>query len=155
MSRVTVEIENRSSLPLDTGALAGTAERILAAVGIDGGELGLIFVGEQEMESLNRRHMGREGVTDVLAFPIDAPEAGGTGGEAPLLLGDVIICPEVAAAQAAGAGETTARELCLLLVHGILHLTGADHERDQGEMEATQRRLFEQECRRYGEAAGE
>ena len=83
------------------------------------------------MAGLNREWMGHDGPTDVLAWPLDgaAPDAvaGGLPG-VPLLLGDVAVCPAVAGRQAATAGHDLADELALLVVHGVLHVLGHDHD---------------------------
>ncbi|MEO7398941.1 MAG: rRNA maturation RNase YbeY [Ilumatobacteraceae bacterium] len=120
------------------------AEQVLHAEGIRGGtELSLIFVGESDIAELNESFLGRSGPTDVLSFPIDAAEldlgmmtAGASRGpdrapfdpsDLPLLLGDVVICPAVAVAQAPAHAGTADDELALLVVHGILHVLGHDH----------------------------
>ena len=122
-------------------------------------ELSLLFVGEAAMAELNGRHMGAEGPTDVLAFPSDDdgleqgrwPDNGTTGpdrpttpiDELPTLLGDVVVCPAVAARQAAEHGGTPHHrgelddEIALLVVHGILHILGLDHAEPE-ETEAMQ-----------------
>jgi probable rRNA maturation factor len=116
--------------------LDGDRWRALAgAVLIDegaAGELDLAFVTEDEMADLNRAHMGREGPTDVLAFPLDG-EAGEEDGndQIPRLLGDVVICPSVARDHAAEHGVGVEDELALLVVHGVLHVLGWDHATDE------------------------
>ncbi len=145
------------------------AESVLEAQGVPRrGELSVLFVDEAEMAALNDRHMGSTGPTDVLAFPLEDEglEAGrwpdnGTSGpdrpgpedddDMPLLLGDVVVCPAVAARQApehAGGphhGGTTDDEIALLIVHGILHILGMDHaEPEETEaMQARERELLE------------
>ncbi len=100
------------------------------------------------MEELHVRYMGEEGPTDVLAFPQDDafdPSAPDSGEDDPaLLLGDVVLCPEIARRQAAKAGHSTERELHLLCTHGILHLLGYDHAEpeEEREMWAVQSRLL-------------
>lgn len=91
----------------------------------DGMELSVLCVDADDIGRLNAHHMGKEGPTDVLAFPMDLP--GETLPGEPSILGDVVLCPSVAAAQAAEHGKTFKAELDLLLVHGILHLLGHDH----------------------------
>ena len=172
MSVPEVQAEDRSGYGIDTERAAGMAAALLARLGYSGGELGVTYVTTGEMEELNAEYMGREGATDVLSFPLDAGavevEAGfmaefqaeekalvadllqntGTGSdEVPLLLGDVVICPEVAETRAAHHGNTANQELCLLLIHGILHIAGFDHETDNGEMEKIQGKLFAEMCR--------
>ena len=115
---VTVEVENRSGAEVDETAAVELARRVLAAEGVDDGELGLAFAGPEEMRALKRDHLGIDEPTDVLSFPID--EDGSVPG--PRELGDVVICPE----------ETS--DLAEATVHGVLHLCGYDHETDDGEM---------------------
>jgi probable rRNA maturation factor len=100
----------------------------LAAAGVDGDlHLAIAFVGEAEIQELNRDHRDRDRPTDVLSFPIDGdgPAAG------PRELGDVVICPE------------HTEDLAEAVVHGVLHLCGYDHETDGGEMLALQNRVME------------
>lgn len=85
----------------------------------------LLLVDEATMANLNATHMGAQGPTDVLAFPMDEP--GSTPPDVPAILGDVVLCPAVAHAQAARGDRAGAREVELLVVHGILHLLGMDH----------------------------
>ena len=91
-------------------------------------ELSIAVVDLAEMTELNQRYRGMEGPTDVLSFGCDDPCAVVADGE-PVTLGDVVIAPEVAQAQAAEYGHTVEEELNLLLVHGVLHLLGYDHEK--------------------------
>jgi probable rRNA maturation factor len=93
-------------------------------------ELSVALVSEEEMAGLNRQYRGTEGPTDVLSFGCDDPCPTGPG-EA-VTLGDVVIAPDVALAQAAEFGTTAEAELNLLLVHGVLHLLGYDHDTDEG-----------------------
>lgn len=93
-------------------------------------ELSLALVDPEEMAGLNERFRGVDDATDVLSFGCDDPCAA-SGGE-PIALGDVVIAPAVAAANAAAADTTVEAELDLLLVHGILHLLGYEHESDEG-----------------------
>jgi probable rRNA maturation factor len=112
-----VVLSDRQSLPADHQALIRLAERTLDAEGAGSGELSLSLVTAGEMEELHQRYLGEAGPTDVLAFAMDEDD----------LLGDVVICPEVAATQNADLAE----ELRLLVVHGILHILGYDHEEDE------------------------
>ena len=109
----------------------------------DNSELSIAIVALAEMTELNTGHRGKEGPTDVLSFPMDDEETV-LGPDEPVLLGDVIIAPEVAEAQAAEYGHTVEEELNLLLVHGVLHLLGYDHESDEdaGVMQARERALL-------------
>lgn len=129
----------------DLPALQGLAEGAVAAMVTGDVELAVRFVDEATIAELNEGYLGHLGPTDVLSFPIEeAPlEAVATDGP-PLLLGDVVICPAVAARNAPTHAGTTEDELALLLVHGILHLFGLDHEDDDEaeEMEAKERELL-------------
>ncbi|HWH33485.1 MAG TPA: rRNA maturation RNase YbeY [Egibacteraceae bacterium] len=111
---------------VDVERLQRLARHVLADRRVpDGMELSVLCVDADDMAELNGHHMGKQGPTDVLAFPMDLP--GETLPGEPAILGDVVLCPAVAAAQAAEHGKTFAAELELLLVHGILHLLGHDH----------------------------
>lgn len=111
---VTVELENRSGEPVEEDAAIALARSVLAAEGIDAGELGLAFVGPDEMRRLKREHLGIDEATDVLSFPLDGREELPEG--LPRALGDVVLCPQVV-----GDGWRAP------LVHGLLHLLGYDH----------------------------
>lgn len=104
----------------------GLAERALASEGVTSGELNLLFLDEAAMAELNVQHMGNQGPTDVLAFPIDGDGEADHGG-VPVLLGDVIICPSVARRNAQLHGVGFDDEVALLVVHGLLHVLGHDH----------------------------
>jgi probable rRNA maturation factor len=132
VSRVSVVDEQ--DIGVDTGRLAALADHVLAALGVPRElELSVTCVDVEAMTALNAEHMGATRPTDVLAFPIDAPDEVTPG--VPGLLGDVVLCPLVAHGQAADHGRTASGEVDLLLVHGILHLLGHDHaepdERDR------------------------
>jgi probable rRNA maturation factor len=111
---IAVEISNRSGERVEEDAAADLARGILRAEGIDDGELGLAFVGPDEMRALKREHLGIDETTDVLSFPLDGRDAIPLG--VPRALGDVVLCPQV-------VGEEWRRPL----VHGLLHLLGYDH----------------------------
>ncbi|MDQ1445323.1 MAG: putative rRNA maturation factor [Acidimicrobiaceae bacterium] len=150
--------------PVDTMGLILLAEKVLAAEGVRGdAELSILFVDEQAIADLNKRFAGKDGPTDVLSFPIDeepveggrSPDSGGSGpgdmptepSDLPTLLGDIVICPAVAARNVAEGlhddrAATYEDELALLVVHGILHLMGMDHVDDE---EATAMEKREQE----------
>ncbi|HEY7930909.1 MAG TPA: rRNA maturation RNase YbeY [Acidimicrobiales bacterium] len=146
-----VELDLDRWVALANGALVDEGVRGLA-------EVSLIFADEATIADLNQRFMGKVGPTDVLSFPIDAepelsgrvPDAGGTGpGEPPLseipqLVGDVVICPAVAARNAVEHECTLDDEMALLVVHGVLHLLGWDHVIDDEaeKMEARERELL-------------
>jgi probable rRNA maturation factor len=117
-----------------------------AVIGDEGarGELTLTFVDGEEMHALNAEHMGVEGPTDVLSFPLDAADAAVPDG-VPVLLGDVVVCPVVAAEQAPQHAGTLDDELALLVVHGVLHVLGHDHvtPAETEMMQARERELLE------------
>jgi probable rRNA maturation factor len=113
-----VLISNRQDLDLDEAALAALAERTLVAEGKDNGELSISFVTPDEMAQLHEQYAGEPEPTDVLSFPLD--EDG--------LLGDVIVCPDEAQRN---NPQNSVGELRLLVVHGILHLLGYEHEEEK------------------------
>jgi probable rRNA maturation factor len=113
----TVLVSDRQAMAVDEAALVELAIRTLAEEGAGAVELSISFVEPGEMATLHARYLGEEGATDVLSFTMD--EEG--------LLGDVVICPEVAAGQNADITS----EIRLLVVHGILHLLGYDHQEDE------------------------
>jgi len=121
-------ISHRQPEPLDLSAFERLAAFVLDREDApDGVELSLAIVSLAEIEDLNRKYRGKDGPTDVLSFPCDDPCPVAEAGE-PVALGDVIIAPEVAEAQAAEFGHTVEEELNLLLVHGVLHLLGYEHD---------------------------
>jgi len=145
--------------PIDLERWVGLAQHALTDEGVRGlAEVSLIFSDELTIASLNSQFMGKDGPTDVLSFPIDAepepsgrvPDAGGSGpGEPPLpeiprLVGDIVICPTVAARNAVEHECSLEDELALLIVHGVLHLLDWDHAvDDEAElMEARERELL-------------
>ena len=91
------------------------------------GELTLTFVDRDEIAALNAEHMGKNGPTDVLSFPLDAADDECGDPDVPVLLGDVVVCPDVAREQAPDHAGTLDDELALLVVHGVLHVVGHDH----------------------------
>jgi probable rRNA maturation factor len=147
---LSIEIANESGVDVDTDAVLAVARHALDEMGVNPlAELSILLVDVDYMTELNHRWMGGDGPTDVLAFPMDEGSVDhgpseGNGGE-PALLGDIVVCPEVAAKQAAGAGHSAANELHLLTVHGLLHLLGYDHAEpdEEREMFALQARLLE------------
>jgi probable rRNA maturation factor len=122
---VVVCTNEQSDVDVDADRWAELARRVLAAERVDG-ELTLTFVDREEIAALNAEHMGVEGPTDVLSFPLDAGD-GPAGGGVPVLLGDVVVCPAVAAEAAPHHAGTLDDELALLVVHGVLHVLGHDH----------------------------
>lgn len=119
----------------DQARLDRQARVILSDVGEASAELGILFVGDQRMRSLNRQYRGKDRTTDVLAFALrEAPHSSST------VLGDVVIAVPTAVRQAKEGQRSLDEELTVLLVHGILHLCGYDHERSEKEARRMQRR---------------
>lgn len=146
---MSTEIANESGAEVDETALAELATFVLAEMGVNPlAELSVLLVDEQYMTSLHERWMGEPGPTDVLAFPMDELETsrGKDDEDEPTaaLLGDVVLCPSVAAKQATTAGHSAEAELHLLATHGILHLLGYDHgvPEEEREMFGLQARLL-------------
>jgi len=117
-------VSDRQSMPVDIDVLVELARATLRGEGLDRVELSVSFVEPAEIEELHVRFMDEPGPTDVLSFPLDLDDVDEEGVR---MLGDVVIAPSVAAANNPGEPEA---ELRLLLVHGILHLLGYDHEGD-------------------------
>jgi probable rRNA maturation factor len=133
-------VEGAEAAGVDADALRALALALLEAEGVAGPwALGIAFVGEGEMRALNAEHRGLDEVTDVLAFPLDGRDELPPGFERQL--GDVVVCQPQAVRQAAEAGDAPLDELRTLVVHGLLHLLGHDHELDGGEMFARQDEL--------------
>ena len=155
--------DEQHTIAVDGARWGLLAEQVLGAEGVTGDvELSILFVDTATISTLNREFMGGDGPTDVLSFPIDGelaqsgrwPDEGGSGPDArgpdvddlPLLLGDIVVCPEVAATNAPTHAGTLDDEIALLVVHGILHLLGLDHASDDERMamQARERLLLEQ-----------
>ncbi len=159
--------DEQQAHPVDVARWAALARQVLAARGVKGEtEVSLLFVDEDAIAALNEQFLGKAGPTDVLSFPIEdepvssgrSPDFGGSGpGADPeevtlTLLGDVVVCPAVAARNADEHEVSVDDEVALLVVHGLLHLLGMDHE-DEAEaerMEALERQLLD----RFYRAAG-
>jgi rRNA maturation RNase YbeY len=132
-----LEVEGAEAHGLDPAALERLALALLAAEGVAGAcALGIAFVAEAEMQALNAEHRALAEVTDVLSFPLDGRDELPPGLERQL--GDVVICHAQAVRQAAEAGIEPVAEVRTLVLHGLLHLLGYDHEVDAGEMLARQ-----------------
>jgi probable rRNA maturation factor len=158
---MSIEIANESGYEVDADVIVAVARHTLSQMGVNPlAELSVLLVDSQYMAELNHRWMGKDGPTDVLAFPmventIDHGPAEATG--APTLLGDIVLCPEVATAQALKYGNPDPRmrrdqdegeavrpadgqygfadELNMLTIHGVLHLLGYDHAEPEEERE--------------------
>ena len=143
---MSIEINNESGIAVDEQAIQRLAVYALDQLHVHpDAELAIVFVDEAAMEQLHVQWMDEPGPTDVLSFPMDELRPGTDEEESPAgLLGDVVLCPQVAARQAVTAGHTTQEELLLLTTHGILHLLGYDHAEpdEEKEMFALQRRLL-------------
>ena len=134
---VTIELENRSGVAVDEAAAIALARSVLAAEGVAEAELGLAFVGPEEMRALKREHLGIDEATDVLAFPIDGRDELPPG--VPRQLGDAVLCPHV-------VGDAWREPL----VHGLLHLLGYEHGSEMEAREAVHRRRATSSPRRSG-----
>jgi len=111
---IDVEVENRSGIDVDEDGAVELVRRVLAAEGVDSGEVGLAFVSPKESRALKSEHLGIDEATDALAFPVDGLEELPAG--LPRQLGDVVVCPEVVGAEWQAP-----------IVHAVLHLVGYDH----------------------------
>ncbi len=125
-----VEVDNRSSVPVESAPLVAQAEFVIDRLGLHAEvELAISLVDPAEITVLHERWMELPGPTDVLSFPMDELRVSQPGQVAQAgILGDVVMCPQVAAEQGQAAGHGLTGELELLLTHGILHLLGHDHE---------------------------
>ena len=122
---------------LATRALETKLGNLLRSIGLHNAELSVLFVGDRAMRSLNRRYRGKDKTTDVLSFSL---REGAFSHIQPHILGDIVIAVPTAARQAAEAGHAFGREIEALLVHGLLHLLGYDHERSGDEARRMKRR---------------
>jgi probable rRNA maturation factor len=120
---IEVEVDNRSGVAVDEASAIALARDVLAAEGVESGELGLGFVAPDEIRALKAEHLGIDEATDVLSFPLDGRDELPEG--VPRALGDIVLCPQV-------VGDDWREPL----VHGLLHLLGHDHG---DEMEARER----------------
>jgi probable rRNA maturation factor len=128
-----VLVSDRQESPVDVDGLVELARRTLLAEGLAEGELSLSFVDEAEIEDLHVRYLHEPGPTDVLSFPLDGEDERGVR-----VLGDVVIAPAVAARN---NPDDPAAELRLLVVHGVLHLLGYDHEEEEEKAQMWARQL--------------
>jgi probable rRNA maturation factor len=158
---LSVEVNNESGVAIDERALTQLGRFVLDALRIDPlAELSVLLVDPDTMAALHQQWMDLPGPTDVMAFPMDAADGpaerfdpsappGTDEGRAEAMLGDVVLCPAVAADQATSAGHSTEAELHLLCTHGILHLLGYDHgdPDEEREMFELQSRLVQEWAR--------
>ena len=146
---MSIEVANESGVDVDSDHVLAVARYALDEMGVNPlAELSVLLVDIEYMTELHDRWMGGDGPTDVLAFPMDESSVDhgpseATGGE-PALLGDIVLCPEVAAQAGRAAGHGADDELHLLTVHGVLHLLGYDHAEpdEEREMFTLQARLL-------------
>jgi probable rRNA maturation factor len=137
---MSIEVANESDRVVDEESLVAVARHVLDTMGVSPlAELSLMLVDVEHMTELHVKWMDLPGPTDVMAFPMDELNLRGSrgagnapqdklGDTGPVLLGDVVLCPDIAATQAKDAGHSTEDELQLLTTHGVLHLLGFDHE---------------------------
>ena len=161
-------IDEQTAHPIELERWVDLARAVLHDCGVRGdAELSLLFVEELTMAELNKRFMGADGSTDVLSFPIDDPidpgrwpDSGSTGpdreppeiSELPMLLGDVVVCPAIAARQAPDHAGSYDDEVALLIVHGVLHVLGMDHADpdEEAAMQARERELLDRHHHQRG-----
>ena len=144
---MSIEINNESALAVDEVRVLALATFALDRMHLHPDtDLAIVFVDEPAMEVLHVQWMDEPGPTDVLSFPMDELRPGSEGQLTPAgLLGDIVVCPQVAAAQAEVAGHDTINEILLLTTHGVLHLLGFDHAEpeEEKEMFGLQREILE------------
>ena len=143
---MTIEINNESAIEIDETRLLRLADFVLGELNVSvDADLSIILVDEGAMEALHVQWMDEPGPTDVLSFPMDELRPGTDDAPTPPgLLGDIVLCPQVAETPAQAAGHSTLDELLLLTTHGLLHLLGFDHAEpeDEKEMFGLQRELL-------------
>jgi probable rRNA maturation factor len=143
---MSIEVNNESTYSVDDAALQRLATYCLDAMRVHAdADIAIVLVDEAAMEQLHVQWMGEPGPTDVLSFPMDELRPGNDDVVTPPgVLGDVVLCPQVAEMQAEGAGHSIMDELLMLTAHGILHLLGFDHAdpEEEKEMFSLQRDLL-------------
>ncbi|MEC5167971.1 rRNA maturation RNase YbeY [Glaciihabitans sp. GrIS 2.15] len=134
---MSIEINNESVIPVDEVALQRLSTYALDFLHVHpDAELAIVLVDEGAMEQLHLQWMDEPGPTDVLSFPMDELRPGTEESMTPAgLLGDIVLCPQVAVSQAEAAGHSPLDEMLLLTTHGILHLLGFDHAEPDEEKE--------------------
>ena len=147
---MSIEVANESGLDVAEDELISVARFVIDKMNVHPeAELSMVLLDSTSMADLHMRWMDLPGPTDVMSFPMDELEPAGrpdTPEPGPAMLGDIVLCPEFAAEQAAAAGHSLGHELALLTVHGVLHLLGYDHAEadEEKEMFALQRQLLEE-----------
>lgn len=125
---MTIEIRNETTAVLDEREFVELARFVFESMHLNPAtEMSILFVDEEAMEKLHVQWLDLPGPTDVMSFPMDELRPGDGKTTMEGVLGDLVICPWVAAQQAAAAGHSTMQEMMLLTIHGILHLLGYDH----------------------------
>lgn len=134
---MTIEISNESGIAVDETVLLRLMENNLAELHVSpDADVAILLVDEGAMEALHVQWMDEPGPTDVLSFPMDELRPGTDEMPTPAgLLGDIVLCPQVAETQAVAAGHSTMDELVMLTTHGLLHLLGFDHAEPEEERE--------------------
>ena len=143
---MTTEVNNETDVEVDGAEFAALADHVLRAMHVNPrAELNILVIDPEPMEELHVRWLDLPGPTDVMSFPMDELRPGTPETETPAgTLGDIVLCPQVAAKQALDAGHSAVEEMLLLTTHGILHLLGYDHAEaeEKKEMFDLQRRLL-------------
>ena len=130
-----IDLDNQTDLHLDLSKLEQIAEALSSK------EVELLIVDDETIHALNTEHRGKESITDVLSFPLEAPFTEQSMFEMPL--GSIIIAASFVKEKAVHFGHTEEDEAALLFIHGMLHLLGFDHETDDGEMRVREKELIE------------
>ena len=145
---MSIEISNESEIQVDTDRVLALATSVREALKLHPMvDVGIIFVDEEPMTDLHVKWMDEPGPTDVLSFPMDELRPGSDLVPSPEgVLGDIVVCPQVAQKQAEAAGHPAINEILLLVTHGMLHLVGFDHAEpeEEKEMFALQRKLLDE-----------
>src|ERR1700716_3390929 len=145
---MSIEVSNESGIGVSEEELVSVARFVIRKMKVHpAAELSMVLLDTAAMADLHMRWMDLPGPTDVMSFPMDELEPGGRPDApepGPSMLGDIVLCPEFAAEQAAAAGHSLGHELALLTVHGVLHLLGYDHAEpdEEQEMFALQSKLL-------------
>jgi probable rRNA maturation factor len=134
---VSIELSNESEIEIDLDRVQALATHVREELKLHTQvDIGVIFVDEEPMTELHIKWMDEPGPTDVLSFPMDELRPGSDLVPSPEgILGDIVVCPQVAAEQAIKAGHSTMEEILLLVTHGMLHLVGFDHAEPEEEKE--------------------
>ena len=134
---MSTEVNNETGVAIDAAEFAALADHVLRVMHVNPrAELSILFIDPEPMAELHERWLDLPGPTDVMSFPMDELRPGSADSPTPAgTLGDIVLCPQVAAKQALAAGHSAVEEMLLLTVHGILHLLGYDHAEPEEEKE--------------------